>query len=255
MTTKADFYLNVLGGLFRPRGISVRNATPPPPKLLRLYDTEISPYCRIVREVLTELDLDVLIQPCPSGGTRFRPDAEKIGGKQLFPLLVDENTNTVMYESADIIDYLRRTYAGLGPQARGLRRKLAMFTSFLSSMTLWRRRGYIGMKVRPSRAPAEALELYSFEFSPFSKMVRAELCELEIPYILRNTGKGHWKDMGTAVVRDKIWKAPMGTSRNRRWLEEHTGAVQVPYLIDPNTGTAMYESADILVYLRKTYAL
>ena len=255
MTTKTDFYLNVLGGLCRPRGISVRHATPPPPKLLKLYDTEGSPYCRLVREVLTELDLDVLIQPCPSGGTRFRPDAQKTGGKQLFPLLVDDNTGTVLYESADIIDYLRRTYAGLDPQPRGLRRAFAVFTSILSSLTLLRMRGIIGLKARPARAPAQPLELYSFEFSPFSKMVRAELCELELPYILRNTGKGHWKDMGTAVVRDKLWKAPMGTTRNRRWLEEHTGAVQVPYLIDSNTGTAMYESTDILVYLRKTYAL
>jgi glutathione S-transferase len=31
--------------------------------------------------------------------------------------------------------------------------------------------------------------------------------------------------------------------------------VQVPYLIDANTGAAMYESDDILRYLNKTYAL
>jgi glutathione S-transferase len=255
MTTKADLLFNVLGGLFRPRGISVRHAAAQPPKLLKLYDIEASPYCRMVREVLTELDLDVLIQPCPSGGTRFRPEAQRIGGKQLFPLLVDENTNTTLYESADIIDYLRRTYAGLGPQPRGWRRVVAVGTSILSSLTLLRLRGLVGLKARPSREPAKPLALYSFEFSPFSKTVRAELCELELPYILRNTGKGHWKDMGTAVVRDKLWKAPMGTTRNRRWLEQNTGRVQVPYLIDPNTGTAMYESADILRYLRKTYAL
>jgi glutathione S-transferase len=255
MTTKADFLLNVLGGLFRPRGISVRHTAAPPLKLLKLYDIEASPYCRLVREVLTELDLDVLIQPCPSGGTRFRPEAQRIGGQQLFPLLVDENTNTTLYESADIIDYLRRTYAGLGPQSRGWRRAIAVGTSTLSSLTLLRLHGLVGLKARPSREPRQPLELYSFEFSPFSKTVRAELCELELPYILRNTGKGHWKDMGTAVVRDKLWKAPMGTTRNRRWLEQNTGRVQVPYLIDPNTGTAMYESADILRYLRKTYAL
>lgn len=255
MTTTADFLLNVLGGLARPRGISVRHASAPPPKLLKLYEFEASDPCRLVREVLTELDLDVLILPCPKGGIRFRPDALKAGGKLQFPLLVDENTNTTMYESADIIDYLRRTYAGQGPQARGVWRMIAQATSIVSSLTLLRMRGLTGYKAKPSRAPEKPLELYSFEFSPYSKTVRAEMSELELPYILRNTGKGHWKDMGTAVVRDKLWKAPMGTTRNRRWLEQHTGRVQVPYLIDPNTGTAMYESAEIRKYLRSTYAL
>ena len=255
MTTTADFLLNVLGGLVRPRGISVRHATESPAKLLKLYEFEASDYCRLVREVLTEFDLDALILPCPKGGTRFRPEAERVGGKQQFPLLVDENTGTTLYESADIIDYLRRTYAGLGPQPRGWRRSIAIATSIFSSLTLLRMRGLTGYNARPSRQPEQPLELYSFEFSPYSKTVRAELSELELPYILRNTGKGHWKDMGTAVVRDKIWKAPKGTTRNRRWLEQHTGRVQVPYLIDPNTGIARYESADIRRYLRETYAL
>ena len=31
--------------------------------------------------------------------------------------------------------------------------------------------------------------------------------------------------------------------------------MMVPYLADPNTGTAMFESADIVRYLRETYAL
>jgi glutathione S-transferase len=30
--------------------------------------------------------------------------------------------------------------------------------------------------------------------------------------------------------------------------------VQVPYLVDPNTDTAMYESADIIRYLEQHYA-
>jgi glutathione S-transferase len=31
--------------------------------------------------------------------------------------------------------------------------------------------------------------------------------------------------------------------------------MQVPYLVDPNTGRAMFESADIVAYLERTYAL
>ena len=45
----------------------------------------------------------------------------------------------------------------------------------------------------------------------------------------------------------------MGTSRNRRWLADHTGRVQVPYLCDPNTATEMYESDAILGYLDRQY--
>ena len=111
------------------------------------------------------------------------------------------------------------------------------------------------MKAAPSRAAAQPLELYSFETSPYSKPVRARLCELELPYTLRNTGKGGWKDMGPPSFRDRLFKGPKGSTRNRQWLAEHTGHVQLPYLIDANTGTALYESGRILDYLNGNYAL
>ena len=44
-----------------------------------------------VREALTLLDLDVLIYPCPKGGTTFRPRARELSGKEQFPFLVDPN--------------------------------------------------------------------------------------------------------------------------------------------------------------------
>jgi glutathione S-transferase len=71
--------------------------------------------------------------------------------------------------------------------------------------------------------------------------------------VLRNTGKGRWTDMGPASVRDRWHQAPKDTGRNRKVLAERTGQVQVPYLIDPNTGTEMFESAEILRYLETTY--
>ena len=87
-------------------GISARPAAVKPAKLLQLYEFEACPYCRIVREALTELDLDAMIYPCPKGGTRFRPRAAVLGGKTQFPLLVDPNSGVTMYESLDIIAYL-----------------------------------------------------------------------------------------------------------------------------------------------------
>jgi hypothetical protein len=43
-----------------------------PPLPIEFYEFEACPYCRKVREALSALDLDVLVYPCPRGGTRFR---------------------------------------------------------------------------------------------------------------------------------------------------------------------------------------
>src|SRR5699024_8707976 len=110
------------------RGITTRGAARQPAEPLELYDMENCPFCRLVREALTELDLDVLIFPCPKGGDRYRPLVENLGGKQLFPYLMDPNTGTALYESADIIDYLYREYAG-GAAATGWRRRARTLTS------------------------------------------------------------------------------------------------------------------------------
>ncbi|MBI2382676.1 MAG: glutathione S-transferase N-terminal domain-containing protein [Gammaproteobacteria bacterium] len=230
-----------------------RPALKQPEKPLELYEFEASPYCRLVREALTELDLDAAIYPCPKGGTRFRPRAVELGGKSQFPFLVDPNTGRRMHESADIVRYLADTYDGRVRGPAGLARQLAVGSSYLASAM--RAPGRIrGMKARPSRAPQQPLELYSFESSPYSRLVREVLCELELPYLLRSTGKARWEDMGPPWVRRKLFPHLPIEGRNRTRLKERTGRVQVPYLIDPNTGTEMFESAAIVAYLEKTYA-
>jgi glutathione S-transferase len=45
----------------------------------------------------------------------------------------------------------------------------------------------------------------------------------------------------------------MPGTENRRKFLERAGKIQMPYLIDPNTGVAMFETRDIQDYLRKTY--
>ena len=42
--------------------------------------------------------------------SRFRPEVAKLGQKQMFPFLVDDNTNTKMYDSDAIVAYLWATY-------------------------------------------------------------------------------------------------------------------------------------------------
>lgn len=229
------------------RGTMASARTRQPERPLELYDMENCPYCRLVRETLTELDLDAMIYPCPKRGTRFRPVMKELGGKHQFPFLVDPNTGTQLYESADIIDYLWRTYRDR-PAPKGLR-AVEVATSNLSCAT----RPQHGYRMRPSQAPEKPLELYSFESSPYSRPVREILCELEIPYLLRNTGKAEWQQLGPPEVRTTFFKDRPIKGRNRLRLFELTGRQQVPYLIDQNTGVAMFESADIRRYLLKTY--
>jgi glutathione S-transferase len=228
-----------------------RPAERQPERPLELYEFEACPFCRLVREALTEMDLDALVRPCPKGGTRFRPEAERLGGKQQFPFLVDPNTGKQLYESADIVEYLAQTYGARARGTRGLGRSVRLASARAASAVRVTR----GLRSRPSRAPARPLELFSFESSPFSRLVREVLCELELPYLLRNTGKALWQDMGPPWVHARLFEDTPIEGRNRKRLHALTGRVQVPYLIDPNGETAMFESADIVAYLERTYAV
>ena len=224
-----------------------------PEKMLVLYEFEACPFCRVVREVLCELDLDVLIYPCPVGGMRFRPDALDISGVSQFPLLLDPNTGDEILESAEIIDHLYKHYGDARRVSpRGLRRQLSISSSMAATAvrSIGRARG---MNAKPSVAPEQVLELYSFESSPYSRPVRELLTELEIPYILRNFAKSRWQEMGPPLVRSRWFPDAPITSANRLRLRELTGRSQVPYLIDANTGVAMFESADIMTYLATEY--
>ena len=233
------------------RGTQAARKSRQPEKMLKLYEYEGCPFCRLVRETLTELDLDAVIHPCPRGGTRWRPEAERIGGRQQFPLLVDDNTGRTLYESSEIIAYLRENYGEGRNRNAGSPGALAQVGANAATAL----RGFAGLNARGANGsgPSELLELYSFESSPFSRIAREALCELELAYVLRNMGKAVKADMGPPWVRTKFFPDTPVQGRNRKRMIELTGRMQVPYLIDPNTGTAMYESADIVRYLRQTY--
>ena len=214
------------GGL----GMSTRSVGPRPEQTLEIYEFEGCPFCRKVREALSMLDLEADVKPCPKRGNRFRDPLVERGGKAQFPYLIDPNTGKEMYESGDIVDYLFAQY-GSGPAPAALRggpiATLAVVASGVG-------RGKAGSFARPSKAPATPLELYSFEASPFCRLVRETLCELELPYLLHNVAKG---------------------SARRDVFVELSGKMQVPYLVDPNTGIEMFESTDIIAYLEATYGL
>lgn len=230
-------------------GISAKPATSKPDALLELYDIEGSPYCRLVREALTELDLDAMIYPCPRGGTRYRPMAIELGGKAQFPLLVDPNSGMTLYESLDIVEYLFGTYAGRSLPIKWRAGAVQVLGSFMTDVA----RMASGTTARASTAPREPLELYSFESSPYARMVRDALCELEIAYVLRSAGRTRLSDWVPPILRDSLSLQPDPELKNRRDLLERAGRVSIPYLVDPNTGVEMGESRAIVDYLEETY--
>jgi glutathione S-transferase len=209
-------------------GLRVVPLGPRPKTPLELYDFEGCPFCHKVRAALSALDLDALVYPCPKGGTRFRPALRARGGKLQFPYLVDPNTGKEMYESDDIVRYLFRTYGASDPP---MLLAPGVLTDATAALAAALRLGK-GVYARPSRAPETPLELWSFEASPYCRIVREALCSLELPYILHNVAGG---------------------SPRRAEFVKRSGKMMVPYLADPNTGAAMFESAQIVRYLEETY--
>jgi glutathione S-transferase len=212
-----------------PAGLGVGTAGRRPAQPLHLYEFEGCPFCRKVREAFTMLDLEARVYPCPKGGPRYREEVKRRGGKYQFPYLVDPNTGKEMYESDDIIRYLYETYGdGRVPTSLSLG-ALTLAGAALAGAV----RGGRGVRYRASNPPTQPLELWSFEVSPYCRIPREVLCELEIPYTLHNVGKD---------------------SPSRPAFVERSGKMMVPYLVDPNTGVEMFESADIAAYLNDTYA-
>jgi glutathione S-transferase len=211
-------------------GMSVAALGARPEHPLELYEFEACPFCRKAREALSMLDLDAIVYPCPKGGERFRPEVVRRGGKAQFPYLVDPNAGVEMYESDDIVRHLFTRYGdGQVPWSLAVP-PLTLLSGALASLA----RPLSGVRRRPSRLPERPLELWSFEASPYCRLVREALCTLEIPYLLHNVAKG---------------------SPRRAAFVERSGKMQVPYLHDPNTGRSMFESAAIVAYLDQTYAL
>ena len=208
-----------------------RKNPPRPAQWLELYDHEGCPFCRKVRDVMSELDLAYIERSCPKGDTAKRAEVERRGGKQLFPYLVDPNTGTELYESEKIISYLMATYGGGRPTLDRLLSPLNTISSAAASVSRPK-----GSKCRPGcesrEQPPELLALYNFEASPYCRKVREALCELNLDYEVHNVAK----------------KSP-----RRPELIARGGKMLVPYLIDPNTGTEMYESDAIVAYLERTY--
>lgn len=215
-----------------------RPASAAPKERIVLYEFEACPFCRRVREALSQLDLTVEVRPCPKDAVKHRAEVEAMGGKLTFPFLVDPNTDAGkggMYESEDICRYLYDEYGNGAEFPEGIV-STTVLTGWMPTL-LRAGRGMIryanATTHRERDEPIEPLTLYNYEGNQFARLVREALCELELPYVLFNCGKG---------------------SPRRATLTEVAGqGASVPYLVDPNTGRGVGESEEIVAYLFQTY--
>ena len=233
------------------QGTVADKTTKQPSQTLMLFDQENDAECRQVREALTQLNLDILVVPCPKGGKNLEALKAKSGkGNEIQPpVFVDNNQSKAMQGAKSILKHLNQHYGSVKTSTSLLGKVTNQVSSTLASTV----RFNSGTQAQPANQPELPLILYSFESSPFARLVREKLCEMEITYILINLGKQQVSDMGPATMRWSLKPyQPLPDTKREDFFKQY-GNVQVPFLMDPNTNRAMFESADIVTYLEKTY--
>ena len=80
--------------------------------MIELYHAENCPYCVKVRVFLENEGVPYVSKAIPLGrNSTLRDELRSIGGKTQVPFLVDPERGVKMYESDDIIAYVREHYA------------------------------------------------------------------------------------------------------------------------------------------------
>lgn len=231
-----------------------------PDRALVLYEYEACPYARRVREVITYLNLDYESRPSPHKGHVYRDELKELVGKAQVPFFIDENTDDKILDSQAIIDHLFAHYSKEGSTPEkykvtdGDNATLINKVATVASMM----RGFKANHPKQNLArgkPTEPLHLYGFEASPFCRLVRERLSELEVGYINHNVAREQMQDIGGFGVRLNLgeYHPIKGGKRELIMNEVMDGELQFPYLIDPNTDTKMFESQDIINYLDNIY--
>jgi Glutathione S-transferase, N-terminal domain len=215
-------------------------ARPPPDHHLVLYEYEASPWCRLVREYATILDLNIHIRPCPrqtlflegafDASSRFRPEAMDLlkSHRQTddltFPLLVDDTYGypIVLAQSYEILEHLWEHYgqdilAGENyerrPDQRWNSTNIPFPLRFLSLVAPsylrpWPTSGVLQTASEFDEKSGKELTSYQAEGCPESRLTREVLCTLEIPYLSVAVGKGSLNTLpdgmdGTPVLVDE----------------------------------------------------
>jgi glutathione S-transferase len=78
--------------------------------MLTLYYSPACPFCQRVTQVAENLKVNLELKD--TDDQLVHDELVKKGGKSQVPYLVDSEKDVAMYESTDIIDYLRENHAG-----------------------------------------------------------------------------------------------------------------------------------------------
>ena len=82
--------------------------------MFELYMLESCPYCRKVINYLQDNKINFLIKDISD--SKYRTELIAFGGKEQVPYLYDSDTKTGLYESDDIINFLKNKYIGNGDE-------------------------------------------------------------------------------------------------------------------------------------------
>jgi len=226
LTEARDFATSSLATMVRfGSGAMVHHVGPRPHDALVLYELEWCPYSRIVREALSELDLDALIKPCPPGESMHHRELAQLGEAK-YPYLIDRS-GVQLGDSAKIVEHLYATYGDGSPVPVRMRGALARVSSKLASEL----RGTKPYEL-PGERPELTLELWNYEGSPYCRLVREDLARLRLPYVSRNLARN---------------------SPRREEFRSRFGRIQFPRLYDANNSTGLFETAAISAHLQTNY--
>jgi hypothetical protein len=163
---------------------------------LKLYDIENSRSCRVIRELVTELDLVVEIIPVAASSSNTLPDGAEV------PCLVASlpgGEEKVLSGVFYVTEFLKQSFSeGTSDVSKessfeGVIQALAP-ASLFATTALRTGRGSAVTPAATSSArvnrPQQKLILYSYEGNQFCRLVREVLTELDIAYELRSAGKG-----------------------------------------------------------------
>lgn len=209
---------------------------PHPQKPLVLYSYEGNQFCRLVREVLTELDIVYELRSVGKGSPRRQELAATSGATQC-PFLLDPNRDTALPESADIVAYLYKNYARYTPPSELLQwtsdyvMKLAEpifqreapwqagLTNKAEGTGIYNEELQLARDEIQRAVQADTVVVYTYELSPFSSETLRLLQNFEIEYKEISLGK-EW-------IPGLINK---GGAKKRAALLDMTGQSSLPHI-------------------------
>jgi anaphase-promoting complex subunit 7 len=207
---------------------------PRPAKSLVMYSYEGNQFCRLVREVLTELDLPYELRSAGKESPR-RQELVEVSGASQQPYLIDPNTDQAMAESADICRYLYKTYASWTPPNEVLQwasavilppvKPLFAILAPLQAGSDQEDKAAYEAKIESATQEIEAVitenpvVVYTYGLSPFSFETKALLDNLDIPY--KEVSLGDEWIPGMIV---------QGGAQTRAALLEMTGQSSLPHV-------------------------